>query len=329
MTGVSLGFECEWFDAIANDLQKLYLKFRVDDGTLELMQDGGKTFLKRIHYPAVTLQDLFLENSVTIFNRVITIKKYANSFTRDYLQTKEQHFLYFVANGEKDKLGQVLSIARRNNFRFGRIRTANVDYIGLGRGGFAIEFVRISEGSSSQAFLKELDNIGMKDACAEATASEIGEIMDNFRGINIAENSTLCLIKPHLVKEVRVDELINIITSNGFNVEAMFSIHLNLSMAEELLDVYRGVHFNYNKMIEHVCSGPIIALMITSGSENVVGEFRELCGPLEPELAKILRPKSIRAILGKTLTENAVHCTDLPTDGQLECRYLFETLANL
>jgi nucleoside diphosphate kinase len=36
------------------------------------------------------------------------------------------------------------------------------------------------------------------------------------------------------------------------------------------------------------------------------------------ELARKLRPNTLRARFGKTKIQNAVHCTDLPEDGLLE-----------
>lgn len=36
------------------------------------------------------------------------------------------------------------------------------------------------------------------------------------------------------------------------------------------------------------------------------------------ELARELRPNTLRAKFGKTKVQNAVHCTDLPEDGLLE-----------
>jgi hypothetical protein len=36
------------------------------------------------------------------------------------------------------------------------------------------------------------------------------------------------------------------------------------------------------------------------------------------ELARKLRPSTLRAKFGKTKVQNAVHCTDLPEDGLLE-----------
>ncbi|RYH09540.1 hypothetical protein EON65_40090 [archaeon] len=52
-------------------------------------------------------------------------------------------------------------------------------------------------------------------------------------------------------------------------------------------------------------------------------------GPLNPALGKVLRPESLRARFGENALHNAVHVTDLPDDGLMECRYFFEMIANL
>ena len=60
--------------------------------------------------------------------------------------------------------------------------------------------------------------------------------------------------------------------------------------------------------------------------ENVVASLRELCGPHDPELAKTVRPKSLRSVFGRSKAKNGVHCTDLPEDGTLEVEYFFNIL---
>jgi len=52
--------------------------------------------------------------------------------------------------------------------------------------------------------------------------------------------------------------------------------------------------------------------------QNVVKIFREMVGPSDPEIAKYLRPNTIRAKFGLDRVKNAVHCTDLPEDGTIE-----------
>ncbi len=106
-------------------------------------------------------------------------------------------------------------------------------------------------------------------------------------------------------------------------------------MAEEFFEVYRGVVHDYAFMIESMSSGPVLAIAVTAKRDSVdyswdlVSSFREYTGPTNPELAKILRPNSLRALFGENSLHNAVHCTDLPDDGEMECKYFFETLANL
>lgn len=104
-----------------------------------------------------------------------------------------------------------------------------------------------------------------------------------------------------------------------------------MPIAEELFDVYRGVYPTFNKMVEHMSSGIVLCLLVTSkrNPATIVSDFREVCGPLDPELATTLRPQSIRALYGRSIVENAVHCTDLDDDGFMEGKFVFETLAQL
>ena len=60
---------------------------------------------------------------------------------------------------------------------------------------------------------------------------------------------------------------------------------------------------------------------------EVVESFRDLCGPQDPELARVLRPSSLRGQFGLDKVKNAVHCTDLAEDGALEANYFFKVLA--
>jgi nucleoside-diphosphate kinase len=101
----------------------------------------------------------------------------------------------------------------------------------------------------------------------------------------------------------------------------MEMFQLDKPTAEEFFEVYKGVLPEFVAMIEHMTTGPCIVLEVRQ--ENAVNSFRELCGPMDPEIAKNLRPNTIRARFGQTRTINAVHCTDLEEDGPLEVEYFF------
>ncbi len=85
-------------------------------------------------------------------------------------------------------------------------------------------------------------------------------------------------------------------------------------------------------MVDELTSGPCIALEVapkagaTMSYEELHAKWRSLCGPLDPELARLLRPGSLRAQFGATRVRNGVHCTDLTEDGPLEVAYFFSIL---
>jgi nucleoside-diphosphate kinase len=60
--------------------------------------------------------------------------------------------------------------------------------------------------------------------------------------------------------------------------------------------------------------------------ENAVEQFRTFCGPYDPEIAKKLEPKTLRAKYGVDRVLNGVHCTDMAEDGPLEVHFIFDTL---
>ena len=108
------------------------------------------------------------------------------------------------------------------------------------------------------------------------------------------------------------------ILNEGFEISAMETFNLSRATIEEFYDVYKNVLPEYVPLIEHLISGTSIVLEVRQ--QNVVKTFREMVGPNDPEIAKYLRPNTIRAKFGMDRVRNAVHCTDLPEDGTIEVR---------
>lgn len=86
--------------------------------------------------------------------------------------------------------------------------------------------------------------------------------------------------------------MIDLILEAGFEISAMELFNLSRPVIEEFMGVYKGVLPEYLPLIEHLSSGPLIALEVRQ--ENVVATLRELCGPHDPEIAKHIRPNSLR-----------------------------------
>ena len=90
----------------------------------------------------------------------------------------------------------------------------------------------------------------------------------------------------------QVGQILDAILAAGFEISAMELFNMSRPVVEEFLDVYKGVLPEYLPMVEHLSNGPVIALEVRQ--ENAVSSFRELCGPHDPEIAKHLRPNTLR-----------------------------------
>ena len=51
--------------------------------------------------------------------------------------------------------------------------------------------------------------------------------------------------------------------------------------------------------------------------------MRELCGPVDVAVARVLAPGSLRAQWGVDNVRNALQVTDVEVDGPLESKFLF------
>jgi len=171
----------------------------------------------------------------------------------------------------------------------------------------------------------------------EAAAREISFFFEDTGSVNPIrklenslklENTTCCLIKPHIVKQGLAGEIITKIQQAGFDICGASVQEIETANAEEFYEVYRGVVAEYHDMCNHLCEGPFYSLELISSknSAETVEEFRTFCGPSDPEIARHIRPTTLRAIYGKDKVRNAVHCTDLSEDGIIEAEYFLRIL---
>jgi nucleoside-diphosphate kinase len=78
----------------------------------------------------------------------------------------------------------------------------------------------------------------------------------------VLNNCTLVLIKPHIVKEGLAGQVIDLFLENGFEISAMEMFNLSRPVIEEFYGVYKGVLPEYLPLIEHMTSGPMIAMEV-------------------------------------------------------------------
>mmetsp|Transcript_21800 Transcript_21800/g.52094 ORF Transcript_21800/g.52094 Transcript_21800/m.52094 type:complete len:375 (-) Transcript_21800:558-1682(-) len=142
------------------------------------------------------------------------------------------------------------------------------------------------------------------------------------------QQSTLGMIKPSALEKGAAGDILDAVLER-FHITAMELFHVDRAAAAEFYEVYKGVVHpgEFSSMVDELSRGPLIAFeIIDPDGADPCEPFRELCGPADPEIARVLRAGTLRARFGDLKVTNAVHSTDLAEDGPLEVNYFFEIL---
>jgi len=142
------------------------------------------------------------------------------------------------------------------------------------------------------------------------------------------KGTTLCLIKPHAVAAGLTGQILEDVFKAGYVMTGFRTQTLDRTHACEFLEVYKGVVPEYNAMVAELESGLSVAVEVTKPGTTPNADFRSFVGPAESEVARHLRPQTLRAKYGVDKIQNAVHCTDLVDDQALEVEYFFSLLTN-
>ncbi|XP_067849028.1 nucleoside diphosphate kinase 7 isoform X2 [Heptranchias perlo] len=313
-----------------------------------------RTFLKRTKYDALRTEDLFVGSKITVYARQLHLVDYGDQYTSRKLGSRKERTLGVIKPSSDVKLGKLIDKIYSSGLVITKAKMTNItrellQYLTCGPA-VALEILgdeavsawkKLIESSDSNRARNEarvralygIDGIGNSahgSECAAAAAREL-EIFFPSPGrgpSNTAKctDCTLCIIKPHAIVEGLAGKIMSAIEERGFNFTALQMFYVERTNADEFFEVYKGVVAEYNEMVMELCSGPCLALEF-QGNE-IQKSFRECCGPADPEIARHLRPRSLRALFGKNKVQNAVHCTDLPEDGVLEVQYFFKILDN-
>merc|ERR1712039_573012 len=184
-------------------------------------------------------------------------------------------------------------------------------------------------GASAQASMDEfLKGAGLSDRVTSAPSTAVTQrVFESLETSAKHDSCSVCIIRPHAVREGRAGIVVEQLVDANFEISAMQSFSLTRPQAENFYEVYKTVvpSAQYSAMISELASGVCIVIEVR-GPGNIVNSLRELCGPYDVEIARHIRPGTIRAQLGRDNVHNAVHCTDLPEDGILESQYFFSIL---
>lgn len=338
-------FLVEWHDVQSSLVRQYQLSYFVVDDTIEMYDiKNRRTFLKRCSYPSIKLEDLYVDSTVTIYARQLKVVDFGDEFTRSRLAQSKSRTVAVVKPSAITRLGRVVDAIFRTNFIISKMKmlrlTPKQAQEFYGENGPSARSQDLSSGpvvameivgpGVQDAFAMNAGDPSMKDVAVSTSKrnadSESRFLFENPDLDTSAQfdNCTLCLIKPHAVLAGAAGSIIERLETEGFEISALQMFNLDRQAADEFFEVYKTVVPYYNAMVEHLQQGPCIAVEVRG--EGVVQKLRGLCGPSDPEIARHLRPKSLRAMYGQNQVKNAVHCTDLAEDGPLESEFFFNIL---
>ena len=358
-------FLCDWFDNQSQTIRKFTLTYYAEAKSVEMWDLSAKRmFLKKCPYPQLRQEDLFPGSTVTVYNRQLNITDYATQYTRQVLGNAQERTIGIIYSNAVNEAGKILDTASVEGFTLGSLKMVKLserqalqfaqvagkrmsdDLLAGLTGGNVIVFELIAR----KCVVAWKNLVDMRRWNAFVHASSSASSVENEHGLFFGEgsnqrfphtatlnNCTLAIIKPHILREGKTGKVLKAIQDAGFRVSAAGIFHLDRPAADEFLEVYQGIlaDIEYNATTMELTSGRLLALELTQANNgssktdtDVITAFRNLCGPYPVHIAKKIRSDCLRAQFGSTVAENAVHCTDLQTDGVLECEYFFGILGS-
>jgi len=348
-------FIVEWLDPHAGLTFKYQLMFYKDDNSIEMYDiKNRRTFLKKVVYPSVKAANLYIGSTITVYSRQLKVVEYADAFTEKALETTRQSVFVLVKPAAIPNLGKIVNAIMKSDFVVAQCKMAKLTpqqataLYGSKEGGAAL----VSEITSGPVVGMALVADGAVEKFSElmgaagdgnpetimahfgpacvgsASPADVPAELSIFFSCESAcklTDTSLCLVKPSSVEYLGL--LLDGVLAN-FDITGLQTFTLDRANAMEFYEVYKGVVPEYNSMVDELTSGPFVGIEVAApDGSNPVESFRELVGPMDPEIARVLRPNSLRAKFGFDKVKNAVHCTDLTVDGALETHYFFKILA--
>jgi nucleoside-diphosphate kinase len=133
----------------------------------------------------------------------------------------------------------------------------------------------------------------------------------------MANQRTLCIVKPDAVEKRRAGAILARIEESGFRILAMRMRHLTRAEAEGFYEVHRQRPF-FGELVQFMTRSPVIVAVLEK-DEAVTG-WRDLMGATDPAKAA---PSTIRKLFGSNVGENATHGSDSLENAQREIAYFF------
>ena len=130
-------------------------------------------------------------------------------------------------------------------------------------------------------------------------------------------SQTYLMIKPELVADQTIGEILKMLTDNRFRILQLEMKQLDETTVQAFYAEHEGKPF-YGDLVEYITGGPVVAVRLEK--ENAVADLRLLVGATNPEQAA---PGTIRYLYGRSLQNNGVHASDSDASAERELGIIF------
>jgi nucleoside-diphosphate kinase len=366
-------FFVEWYDQPADLVRKYNLTYFSADDSIEMVRPtqfdlkNRRVFLKRTQCPGVSMRDMFLGATVTVYARQLKVVEYGDVFTRQKFEQKRSRTFGMIKPDCYTAAGKIIQAVIDAGFEI-----VNLKMLRLTRP----QAEGLYAEHRGKAFYNELVAFMTSDVVIglELVAEEA--VTQWRRFIGPTNSDTARAESPQSIRAL-FGEGVTKNAVHGSNspataareIEYFFGLPSNpavfasstccivkphcMDNSGRIIDTILEEGFEISAMqmfyldkpnaeeFFEIYRGvlPEFVLMVdhmTAGpcivmevrQENAVLSFRGLCGPIDPEVARSHCPHSLRAKYGVDRVLNAVHCSDLAEDGILEAEYFFKILSS-
>lgn len=324
-------FITEWYDSHAEFKRQYQLMHYAKDDTIEMYDIKNKRkFLNRTRLPQMP-EKLLIGTKLSIHARQHCIVDYGDD------KTRKEHTGYNETTCgiilEQKYIGKIIKCVLNNDLKVTNLKSVKLtdqlqkDLDITQSNVIAIQVTGLQSVDKFRNLVSESGCTAVKAASCLIEANKYTELFSKKieSTCTTATGATCAIIKPHAMKNA--GDIIDEIIAKYGRVSAIRLIALDRKEAEEFYEVYRNVVPEYSQMTDELSSGPSIVIELTSDDgKNLVQSMREFCGPPDSKVAAAIRPATLRARYGSNKVQNAIHCTDLDTDGAIETNFLFNVL---
>ncbi|CAN8022152.1 unnamed protein product, partial [Ixodes persulcatus] len=269
-------FLAEWKDASTDSVRHFILNFFTKDSTVEMYDiKTRRIFLRRTECEDCSLADFYVGSVVPILSRHLKITGYADAQTETFLSPQHERTVLLVKPTSLQRLGDIWSVLEAMNATVCKaimlkLTADDLDaYQALRKGGDKVLESGFLEGTSvclqllGERILSRLKNrstvsfdpsnvvgchcwVSQDEASAEKEARLFfGAHGDRICSTAVFEGSTCCVIKPHVFRDGTVHKVLSKILKSGFEITALQMLYLDGAMADEFLQVYKGIVTDY------------------------------------------------------------------------------------